>query len=177
MVGLAPVERDAILCHAFFENYFFKLIERFNTNKLEEDDKMVCRSVETGAYPDIHPCEAMFALTFKKVPEELKTLFGTDDIEEYHWSRIHEQHYNIIPYSEIPFVNKFMGRSYPAGGNSRTLNVAIFVHPYKDYHSGASPAYRLITDMNTTYFSLETGQTDRFLGPYYDHFMGKNKYV
>ena len=70
-----------------------------------------------------------------------------------------------------------MGRSYPSGGNSRTLNVAIYVHPFKEYHSGASPAFRFITDMNTTYFSLETGQSDRFLSPYYDHFMDKNKYV
>lgn len=40
-----------------------------------------------------------------------------------------------------------------------------------------SPAYRFITDLNTTYFSIEAGMSDRILSPYFDNFLNKNKYV
>lgn len=70
-----------------------------------------------------------------------------------------------------------MGRRFEAGGNSRTLNVAIFVPQAHKYDSFASPAYRLITDMNRTLYSLEAGQSDRvFSSSHYDEFMGKNQY-
>ena len=55
--------------------------------------------------------------------------------------------------------------------------MAIFVHQASEFNSFASPAYRFITDMETTYYSLETGQSDRFLSPFYDNFMDKNIYL
>lgn len=82
-----------------------------------------------------------------------------------------------MPFSEVPFLNKFLGRSFKAGGNSRTLNVAIFSPPAHQYESFASPAFRFITDLNRTLYSIETGQTDRaFSSPHYDTFMGTNTY-
>jgi penicillin G amidase len=65
-------ERISIVTHAFFENYYFLLLERFGQNKLEEGDKTVCESEETDKYPNIHPCEASIALAFRKLPEQLK---------------------------------------------------------------------------------------------------------
>jgi hypothetical protein len=126
---------------------------------------------------DIHPCEASIALAFKKLPQELSHLFGSDNIDLYEWGQIHSQTFKIIPFSEIPLLKHIWNRDYPVGGNSRTLNVAIHVHQAEKYDSIVSPAFRFITDLNTTYFSLEAGMTDRILSPFFDNFLDKNLYV
>ena len=120
----------------------------------------------------------MLALAFKKLPSQLKQEFGSSDIEEYQWGKIHRQYFTMIPFSEVPLLNKIWNRGYPAGGNSRTLNVAIYVHAAKKYNAFASPAFRFITDMNKTYYSLETGQSDRiFTSAFFDNFLDKNMYL
>ncbi len=45
MTSLNEEERKSIVAHGFFENFHFKLLERYGRNKLEEDDKLVCQSV------------------------------------------------------------------------------------------------------------------------------------
>lgn len=39
------------------------------------------------------------ALAFKKLPAEMQKLFGTDNVEEYQWGKIHEQTFKIVPFS------------------------------------------------------------------------------
>lgn len=107
----------------------------------------------------------------------MKVLFDSDNINDYEWGKIHFQAYKIIPFSEIPFLKEIWNRNYPAGGNSRTINVAIFVHQAKEYHSLVSPAFRFITDLNRTFYSIEVGTTDRILSPFYDYFLDKNLYL
>jgi acyl-homoserine lactone acylase PvdQ len=175
--ALSEQERTSIITHAFFENYYFNLLERFGQDRLEEDDRTVCLSTETAKLSSLHSCEAAIALAFKNVPAQLKEEFGHEDIEQYQWGTIHNQKYAIIPFTEIPLINKVWNRNFPVGGNSRTLNVAIFVYPAQKFTSFASPAFRFITDMNTTYYSLETGQSDRVLSPFYDKFVDKNIYL
>jgi hypothetical protein len=104
-------------------------------------------------------------------------LFGTTDIEKYKWGTIHNQVYKVVPWGEIPILKNIWARDYPKGGNSRTLNVAIMTHQSKSYNSIGSPVYRFITDFNTTLYSLEMGESDRILSPFFDNFVGKDKYV
>jgi hypothetical protein len=59
-----------------------------------------------------------------------------------------------VPFGEIPGLSKIWQRNFAAGGNSRTLNVAILTHQSKSYNSLGSPAFRFVTDLNTTYFGL-----------------------
>jgi hypothetical protein len=82
-----------------------------------------------------------------------------------------------VPFSDIPGLSRLWQRNFPVGGNSRTLNVAIVTHQSKSYNSIASPAFRFLTDLNTTFFSLEVGETDRILSPFYDNFVNSNRYV
>ena len=56
MTALSEHERLAITSHAFFENYYFRLLEQFYLGKLEEGDKLVCQSSETAQYSSVHPC-------------------------------------------------------------------------------------------------------------------------
>lgn len=63
------------------------------------------------------------------------------------------------------------------GGNSRTPNVAIITHQSKSYKSVGDAVGRLITDLDTTYFSFDLGNTDRLSSQFYDNFMGKDMYV
>lgn len=74
-------------------------------------------------------------------------------------------------------MNKIWSRDYERGGSSRTLNVAIHTHQSKSYNSLGSPVFRFITDLNRTLYSLETGESDRVLSPFYDNFLAKDKYV
>lgn len=167
----------AIINHGFFENYQFVLLERVAQRRLSEEERPVCESRETRKYPKYHPCEVSVALALKNLPQELKNVFGSDDHSSYLWGTIHNQYFKIVPYSDIPGLSRIWQRNFPVGGNSRTLNVAIVTHQSKSYNSIASPAFRFLTDLNTTYFSLEAGQTDRILSPFYDNFINSNRYV
>lgn len=117
------------------------------------------------------------ALALRNLPAELKNVFSSTAHQDYKWGVIHNQYYKIVPFGEIPLLNKIWQRNFPVGGNSRTLSVAIQTHQSKTYNSIASPAFRFITDLNNTVFSLEVGQSDRILSPFYDNFVGKDKYV
>jgi acyl-homoserine lactone acylase PvdQ len=117
------------------------------------------------------------ALALKKLPNELKSVFESESHEDYKWGTIHNQYYKIVPWGELPLLNKIWQRNHPVGGNSRTLNVAIQTHQSKSYNSIASPAFRFISDINKTYYSLEVGESDRILSPFYDNFVGQNRYV
>ncbi len=57
------------------------------------------------------------------------------------------------------------------------MNVAILTHQTKSYNSIAGPVFRFITDLNETYFSYDTGQSDRVTSKFYDNFLGKDMYV
>ena len=118
----------------------------------------------------------MLTLAFKKVPARLKEEFSSEKIEDYQWGKIHQVKYTIIPFSEVPLLNKILGRQYPSGGNSRTANVAIFAYPAKKYTAFATPAIKFMTDMDKTYYSIETGQSDRHSSPFFDQFMDKIVY-
>lgn len=78
---------------------------------------------------------------------------------------------------DIPLLNKLWQRFFPAGGNSRTLNVAIFTHQSKTYNTVGNPVFRIVTDLEETYYSLDAGISDRVFSPYYDNFVGKDNYV
>ena len=39
------------------------------------------------------------------------------------------------------------------------------------------PVFRFITDLNETYFSFDTGESDRVGNKFYDNFLGKDLYV
>lgn len=41
----------------------------------------------------------------------------------------------------------------------------------------AGPVIRFITDIDETYYSIDTGESDRITSKYYDNFLGKNMYV
>ncbi len=99
-------EREAIINHAFFENYLFRLFEKIHNKKLGEEEAKVCRNQETNNYTQIHPCEAVIALAFKRIPEEAEKIFGTEDVTQYHWGKIHLATYKSIPFSDIPGLNK-----------------------------------------------------------------------
>lgn len=79
--------------------------------------------------------------------------------------------------SDVPLLNKIWSRSYPTGGNSRTLNVGIMTHQSKGYHNVGNPVFRLVTDLNETYYTMDAGVSDRIFSPFYDNFVGKNNYV
>lgn len=55
--------------------------------------------------------------------------------------------------------------------------MAIHVHQAEKYDSIVSPAYRFITDLNQTFFSIEVGNTDRIFSPFFDNFLDKNTYI
>jgi len=93
-------------------------------------------------------------LAFKKLPSELNKLFGSDNVEGYQWGKIHKQTFKSVPFSDVPLLNHLWNRDFPAGGNSRTLNVAISAYEAKKYDSIGSAAFRFITDLNTTYYSI-----------------------
>jgi len=74
-------------------------------------------------------------------------------------------------------LKNIWARDYEKGGNSRTLNVAILTHQTKSYNSIGSPVFRFITDFNRTLYSLEMGESDRILSPFFDNFVAKDKYI
>lgn len=45
------------------------------------------------------------------------------------------------------------------------------------YRSVAGPVFRFITDLNTTYWSLDLGNNDNIFSEYYDNFLGTDEYV
>lgn len=177
LVDLTEEEVHAIVNHGYFENYQFLLLEKIGMGKLSNEERAVCESHETQKLKDLHPCEASALLAFKELPNELSKLFGSDDLEDCRWGVIHNQMFKIIPMSDIPVLRSIWQRSYPTGGNSRTLNVAILTHQSKSYHSLGNAVFRLITDLNDTYYSLDAGESDRIFSPYYDNFVNKDKYV
>lgn len=177
LVKLTQEEIHAIINHGFFENYQFTLLEKVAKGTLTAQEDNVCRSIHTAKYPKYHSCEVSVALAIKNLPSQLKNVFGTEDHSRYLWGNIHQQQYKIVPYGEIPLLSKIWQRNFPVGGNSRTLNVAIQTHQSKSYNSIASPAFRFVTDINTTYFGLEMGESDRIHSPFYDNFAGSFRYV
>lgn len=94
------------------------------------------------------------ALAMRNLPTELSNVFKSTEHQTYKWGDIHNQYYKIVPFGEIPGISKIWQRNFPVGGNSRTLSVAIQTHQSKTYNSIASPAFRFITDLNNTIFSL-----------------------
>lgn len=159
--NLTQQERLAILNHAFFEVYFMKLHQKIGKLNLTQEEAIICANNENSNYTNIHPCLANAALTFKKLPKFLFELFNTKDVTKYEWGKIHKHTFKTVPWSEIPLLNKIWGREIPAAGNSRTVNVAILTHQTKSYNSIAGPVVRFITDLNQTYFSIDSGETDR----------------
>lgn len=117
------------------------------------------------------------ALSFKKLPAILESLFGTKDETQYQWGKIHKNVFKAVPWSDIPGLKWIWGRESEAGGNSRTLNVGILTHQTKSYNSVGGPVFRFITDLNETYFSFDTGESDRVGNKFYDNFLGKDLYV
>lgn len=75
----------------------------------------------------------------------------------------------------MPGLRGIWERQTPYGGNSRTLNVGIMTHQSKGdnkYRSVAGPVFRLVTDLNTTEWSLDLGNSDNIFSEYYDNFLG-----
>lgn len=82
--------------------------------------------------------------------------------------------FKSVPWSDIPVLKNIWGREIPAGGNSRTVNVAILTHQTKSYNSIGGPVIRFITDLDETYYSIDTGESDRVTSKFYDNFLGKD---
>lgn len=116
-------------------------------------------------------------MAFKKVGQHIRTVFGSEDVEDFRWGKIHRQVFKSVPWSEVPLLKYVWERSFEVGGNSRTPNVAIHTHQTNSYNSIGGPVVRMITDIDTTLFSMDLGNTDRVLSDYYDNFMGKDLYV
>ena len=83
----------------------------------------------------------------------------------------------MIPWSEVPVIGRIWNRDFPRGGNSRTLSVAIFTHQSRNYFSRGSPSFRFVSDIETSWFNLEVGETDRVTSPYYDNFVNNATYM
>lgn len=98
-------------------------------------------------------------------------------MKEYQWGKIHQHVFKAIPWSDVPLLGNIWTRYAPAGGNSRTVNVAILTHQTNSYNSIAGPVFRFITDLNRTEFSLDAGESDRVYSTFYDNFLGKDRYV
>lgn len=75
-----------------------------------------------------------------------------------------------MPWTEIPLIEKIWGRKIPSSGNSQTLNVGIHSFQKKNFDSFGSAVFRMITDIDTTYYSVNTGTSDRVRSPFYDNF-------
>lgn len=67
-------------------------------------------------------------------------------------------------------IGKYWNRHIPASGNSQTLNVGIHSFQKKSFDSFGSAIFRLVTDIDTTYYSVNTGTSDRVRSPFYDNF-------
>lgn len=154
-----------------------KLHERIGKFNLTNEERLVCSNKENQNYTSLHPCLANAALAFKKLPQLLFALFHTHNESEYQWGKIHQHTFKTVPWSDIPVLKNIWGREIPAGGNSRTLNVAILTHQTKSYNSIAGPILRFITDLNETYFWIDTGESDRVTSKFYDNFLGKDEYI
>lgn len=101
-------------------------------------------------------------------------MFGTLDHTKFEWGKIHQHVFKAVPWSDIPGLKNIWGREIPAGGNSRTVNVAILTHQTKSYNSIGGPVIRFITDLDETYYSIDTGESDRVTSKFYDNFLGKD---
>ncbi len=55
--------------------------------------------------------------------------------------------------------------------------MAILTHQVKSYNAVGGPVFRFITDLNETYFSFDTGESDRVSSKFYDNFLGKDMYI
>lgn len=128
-------------------------------------------------YTNIHSCLANVVVAFKELPDILEEMFGTKNIEEYQWGKIHQHVFKSVPFSEVPLLKNLWERRVPTPGNSRTLNVGILTHQTKSYKSIAGPVFRFITDLNRTIFSFDLGETDNIFSENYDNFLGKDKYI
>lgn len=153
------------------------LHERIGKNNLTEQERVICANSESNNYTQLHPCLANAALSFKKLPKLLEDLFKTKDYKQFEWGKIHRHTWKSVPWSDIPVLKNIWGRQTPAGGNSRTLNVAILTHQTKSYDSIAGPIIRFITDLQETYYSIDTGESDRVASKFYDNFLGKDLYI
>lgn len=178
--GLAEQERIAITNHAFFELYYFKLVEKLaRNNETTVDDKLLCLNEYNKGSPK-NPCIVNMLLAFNQLEASLKEWFGTLDNSQWKWGSIHKKTFTYVPWTEIPGVGSLFNRKIPAHGNSRTLNVGIHSYQKKSFETFATAIFRLVTDMNRTFYSVDLGVSDRVTSPFYDNFLddfNNGKYI
>jgi penicillin amidase len=107
-------------------------------------------------------------LAFYEARDYLANLFG-NDIKEWKWGKIHRMDFKNIPFSETP-LKPIWHRSYEAGGNTRTINVASHYLEQHNFDGIHGPNLRLIVDMNNQSFiltSIDTGLSDRVLSSHF----------
>jgi acyl-homoserine lactone acylase PvdQ len=90
--------------------------------------------------------------------------------DEWKWGTIHKTYFTFVPWTEIPLLGRYWNRFIPASGNTQTLNVGIHSFQKKNFESFGSAIFRLVTDIDTTYYSVNTGTSDRVRSPFYDNF-------
>lgn len=100
----------AILNHAFFEIYLFNLYTKIGEGKLTDEERIICTNNHNNNLTSIHPCLANAALSFRRLPKDLEQLFGSKNLKDYEWGKIHKHTFKSIPFGDIPGLNKIWGR-------------------------------------------------------------------
>lgn len=97
--GLTDSERVTITNHAYFNSYYFKLIDRLGDNEqVTEDDMLVCENNFTKTM-NLNPCVSNMIIAFNKLEKSLFDWFGTLKADEWKWGTIHKTYFTFVPWT------------------------------------------------------------------------------
>jgi hypothetical protein len=67
-------------------------------------------------------------------------------------------------------------RASKGKGNGRTLNVGMLTHQTKSFNTIAGAVFRMISDIDKTIFTFDTGCSANIFSSFYDNFVQKEEY-
>lgn len=156
-----PLHKKTV--HSFgFEQYILKRVESWAKNEATLNDK-VCFSWISQNYKN-YECASLVLLSLITVHEKV----GENDYKK--WGDLYKSFYPHRPLSDSTLASIFEKR-VPAAGNGATLNVAYGGWYKEKFQSDCSANMRFISDLEKTYYIVDTGVSENLFSKHRDDMM------
>ena len=128
-------------------------------------------------------CAHNLLISLIETEKYLKENYG-QNIKYWQWGFVHKLIYSHSIFKNIPILGKIFGRSFPAPGSRRTLNVAVPDYENNNFNGIHSANYRQIVDMDDkngkSVFVIDMGNSENVFSKFYDDqmkLMKEGKYI
>lgn len=163
---LSSIQNEVIhkkTVHFFgFEQYILKRVEGWAKNEATLNDT-VCFSYISRNYKN-HECASLILLSLITVHEKV----SKGGYKK--WGDLYNSFYPHRPFSNTPLASIFE-KKVPAAGNGATLNVAYGSWHKDEFQSDCSANMRFISDLEKTYYIVDTGVSENLFSKHRDDMM------